>query len=283
MPIVMHSDGQIQAILPDLVEIGLTALNPVQPEVLNHRQLKAQFGRQLAFYGGISTQTVLPHGSPDQVRAAVRQCIEDLAPDGGGLMLAPSHRMMSDIPLENVDAMLSAFRQEEPVSVTERRQLLLDEFASRFGGQPAACVRAPGRVDLMGSHTDYNLGYVMTHDARPRHLVRAAPARRPDRFGAVAQHAGLRRLQPRRYRALRNRARGPSTCGAWRGPCRRRVTGWRFRRSRSQHDPVWQRLELLRGHRDGCRYGIPGRFGPGDRPGPAWRCWASRRRTSLSA
>ena len=111
MPVVMHSDGQIQAILPDLVEIGLTALNPVQPEVLNHRQLKAQFGRQLAFYGGISTQTVLPHGSPDDVRAAVRQCIEDLAPDGGGLMLAPSHRMMSDIPLENVDAMLSAFRQ----------------------------------------------------------------------------------------------------------------------------------------------------------------------------
>ena len=46
--------------------------------------------------------------------------------------------------------------------MTDRRQLLLDEFASRFGGQPAACVRAPGRVDLMGSHTDYNLGYVMT-------------------------------------------------------------------------------------------------------------------------
>jgi galactokinase len=43
-----------------------------------------------------------------------------------------------------------------------RRQLILDEFAARFGGRPSACVRAPGRVDLMGSHTDYNLGYVMT-------------------------------------------------------------------------------------------------------------------------
>lgn len=46
--------------------------------------------------------------------------------------------------------------------MTDRRQLILDEFAARFGGAPAACARAPGRVDLMGSHTDYNLGYVMT-------------------------------------------------------------------------------------------------------------------------
>jgi uroporphyrinogen decarboxylase len=107
----MHSDGQIQAILPDLIEIGLTALNPVQPEVLNHRQLRAQFGAKLAYYGGISTQTVLPHGEPAEVFAAVRQCIEDLAPDGTGLMLAPSHRMMSDVPLENVEALLSAFRE----------------------------------------------------------------------------------------------------------------------------------------------------------------------------
>lgn len=112
LPVIMHSDGQIQAILPDLVEIGLTVLNPVQPEVLNHRQLRTQFAGKLAFYGGISTQTALPHGKPRDVIAAVRACVEDLAPDGTGLMLAPSHRMMSDIPLQNVEAMLSAFHQE---------------------------------------------------------------------------------------------------------------------------------------------------------------------------
>jgi uroporphyrinogen decarboxylase len=111
LPVIMHSDGQIQAILPDLVEIGLTVLNPVQPEVLDHRQLRAQFAGRLAFYGGISTQTVLPHGKSTDVIAAVRACVEDLAPDRTGLMLAPSHRMMSDIPLQNVEAMLSAFRQ----------------------------------------------------------------------------------------------------------------------------------------------------------------------------
>ena len=62
LPILMHSDGQIQEILPDLVEIGLTTLNPVQPEVLDHQWLHDNFNGQLAFYGGVSTQTVLPYG-----------------------------------------------------------------------------------------------------------------------------------------------------------------------------------------------------------------------------
>ncbi|HVO70847.1 MAG TPA: uroporphyrinogen decarboxylase family protein [Aggregatilineaceae bacterium] len=112
LPILLHSDGQIQPILPDLIEIGVTALNPVQPEVLDHRWLHESFGGKLAFYGGISTQTVLPHGTPDDVQNAVADCVRDLAPDGTGLLLAPSHRLMSDIPLENVEAMLAAFRPD---------------------------------------------------------------------------------------------------------------------------------------------------------------------------
>jgi uroporphyrinogen decarboxylase len=111
LPILMHSDGQIQKILPDLVEIGLTVLNPVQPEVLDHAWLRQNFGGVLAFYGGISTQTSLPQGSPGQVHQAVQRCIQDLAPNQTGLLLAPSHRMMTDIPLENVEAMLAAFQE----------------------------------------------------------------------------------------------------------------------------------------------------------------------------
>jgi uroporphyrinogen decarboxylase len=114
----MHSDGQIQQILPDLVEIGLTALNPVQPEVLDHIWLRENFGGKLAFYGGISTQTVLPHGSTDEVRLAVAACLHDLAPDGTGLLLAPSHRMMTDIPLANVAAMVEAFREPRNLSAS---------------------------------------------------------------------------------------------------------------------------------------------------------------------
>jgi len=110
LPVLMHSDGQIQDILPDLVEIGLTTLNPVQPEVLDHDWLRATFAPELAFYGGISTQTVLPYGSPAEVREAVTSCIDQLSTDGTGLLIAPSHRLMTDIPLANVAAMLEAFR-----------------------------------------------------------------------------------------------------------------------------------------------------------------------------
>jgi uroporphyrinogen decarboxylase len=111
LPVILHTDGQIRSILPDLVEIGLTTLNPVQPEVLEHRWLQTQYGDVLAFYGGISTQTVLPFGTPAEVKAAVCDCARALAPDKTGLLLAPSHRMMTDIPLANVDAMLEALAE----------------------------------------------------------------------------------------------------------------------------------------------------------------------------
>lgn len=109
LPILMHSDGEIAPILPDLVEIGLTTLNPVQPEVIDHAWLRQNFAGKLAFYGGVSTQTVLPYGTPEEVRAAVQQAASVLAPDGTGLLIAPSHRMMLDIPMENIEALLDAF------------------------------------------------------------------------------------------------------------------------------------------------------------------------------
>lgn len=113
LPVMMHSDGQIHEILPDLVEVGLTTLNPVQPEVLDHHWLREKFQGQLAYYGGISTQTVLPFGAPEEVKQAVSDCEQTLAPQGSGLLLAPSHRMMTDIPMANVRALLEAFRDLE--------------------------------------------------------------------------------------------------------------------------------------------------------------------------
>ena len=110
LPVIMHSDGQIQPILPDLVEIGLTTLNPIQPEVINHQWLHANYGDRLSFYGGISTQTVLPHGGPDQVRNAVNTAVHTLAPSNTGLIIAPSHRLMSDVPFSNLEAFIAAFK-----------------------------------------------------------------------------------------------------------------------------------------------------------------------------
>ena len=109
LPVIMHSDGSIAAILPDLVDIGLSVYNPVQPDVVDLAWLHRRFGTNLAYYGGVSTQTVLPHGSPAGVREAVRTTIRTLAPDGTGLLLAPSHRLMADIPMANIDALLDAY------------------------------------------------------------------------------------------------------------------------------------------------------------------------------
>jgi uroporphyrinogen decarboxylase len=109
LPVIMHSDGDIHEIMPDLVEIGMTTFNPAQPEVIDHTWLRRTFGNRLAYYGGVSTQTVLPFGTPAEVQAAVEQCLRVLAPDGTGLLIAPSHRMMADISMENVDTLLAAF------------------------------------------------------------------------------------------------------------------------------------------------------------------------------
>ena len=111
LPVILHSDGDIRAILPDLVEIGLTTLNPVQPEVLEHAWLQKEYGAKLSFYGGVSTQGVLPGGTVEKVRAATLACAHALAPEGTGLVLGASHRMQSDIPPRNVEAMLDAFDQ----------------------------------------------------------------------------------------------------------------------------------------------------------------------------
>ena len=109
LPVILHSDGDIRAILPDLLEIGLTTLNPVQPEVLAHAWLQKEYGTKLSFYGGVSTQGVLPGGTVEEVRTATVACAHQLAPEGTGLLLGASHRMQSDIPPRNVEAMLNAF------------------------------------------------------------------------------------------------------------------------------------------------------------------------------
>jgi uroporphyrinogen decarboxylase len=123
LPVILHSDGDIRAILPDLVEIGLTTLNPVQPEVLEHAWLYREYGSKLSFYGGISTQDVLPAGNAEAIRTATIACASELAPEGTGLMLGPSHRMQSDIPPLSVDAMLEAFDAARTCGAVVRGQV----------------------------------------------------------------------------------------------------------------------------------------------------------------
>lgn len=106
--IFYHSDGNIYSLLPDLIEIGVDLLNPVQVNagtMGDTARLKREFGERLSFCGAIDTGWVLPSGTPDDVRAEVRHRIKDLAP-GGGYILASVHCIQPDVPVENVIAML---------------------------------------------------------------------------------------------------------------------------------------------------------------------------------
>jgi len=107
IPVKYHTDGQASEAIPELCEIGVTILNPVQPECLDPAALKRQFGDRLAFWGCISVQSVLPFGTPEEVRANVRDVIETVGA-GGGLVLAPTHSVQDDIPWENILAFYQA-------------------------------------------------------------------------------------------------------------------------------------------------------------------------------
>ncbi len=111
--IFFHSCGSIYEIIPDLIEVGVDILNPIQVAAANMDtgKLKREFGDSLTFWGGgIDTQRVLPHGTPEQVKEEVKRRIEDLAP-GGGFVFATVHNIQADVPPENILAMWEAVQE----------------------------------------------------------------------------------------------------------------------------------------------------------------------------
>jgi uroporphyrinogen decarboxylase len=109
--VCMHSDGQVDAIFEDLIEIGLDMYNPLQPEIRDVRAIKRRYGDRLSFHGGIGIQDLLPRGTPAQVRAEVLALIADLG-EGGGYILGPSHAIMADAPVENLVSLVEAVRDQ---------------------------------------------------------------------------------------------------------------------------------------------------------------------------
>ncbi len=104
--IAYHSDGNIMRIIPELIEIGLDVLNPIQPASMDPAQIKKEFGDRLCFWGSIDEQHTLPFGSAADVEAEVRLRLETIG-QGGGLILAPTHHVQLDTPLENFWAMVN--------------------------------------------------------------------------------------------------------------------------------------------------------------------------------
>jgi uroporphyrinogen decarboxylase len=110
VPLLLHSCGSVREFIPDLIEAGVDALNPIQVSAagMSPAELKREFGRDLVFWGGgCDTQEILCRRSPDQVKAEVRWRATDLAP-GGGFVFTQVHNIQPDVPPENIIAMYAA-------------------------------------------------------------------------------------------------------------------------------------------------------------------------------
>ena len=104
-----HCCGKVEVLIPDLVELGVDVFNPFQPEVMDIWALREKFRGKIAFWGGLSVQRTLPRGTPDDVRREARRLLGEMAP-GGGYILAPSHALPRDVPVENIEAYLEVAR-----------------------------------------------------------------------------------------------------------------------------------------------------------------------------
>ena len=105
--VYMHSCGHVLPVIGDLIEVGGNILQPVQPEAMDVLEVKRRFGNNLCLMGGISTQKTLPYGTPDQVRAEVRQCLQHLGA-GGGYIAAPAKPILPGVPIENAVALIDS-------------------------------------------------------------------------------------------------------------------------------------------------------------------------------
>jgi uroporphyrinogen decarboxylase len=110
--LLLHSDGAIAPFLPDFIDMGIDAVNPVQVSAagMDPIELKRQFGQDLTFWGGgCDSQTVLPFGTPADVADEVKRRIDELAP-GGGYVFSPIHNVQAEVPAENVVALFQTAR-----------------------------------------------------------------------------------------------------------------------------------------------------------------------------
>ncbi len=105
-----HSDGDISAVMADLIAIGFDIINPIQPECMDPYEVKRRWGDRITMWGTISVRTTLPLGTPESVRGLVRERIRRCGRNGG-LVIAPANVIMYDTPVENILAMYEAARE----------------------------------------------------------------------------------------------------------------------------------------------------------------------------
>ena len=126
--LMLHSCGAVAAIIPDLIEIGVDVLDPVQTRAkgMNALMLKENYGDRLSFHGGLDTQGILPFGTEEDVAEEVRRKLQMFAP-GGGYILCPTHNLQADVPGRNAVALVKTGLAygRYPIARTYDRDFLL--------------------------------------------------------------------------------------------------------------------------------------------------------------
>jgi len=111
--IMFHSCGNVRPLIPDFIETGIDIINPVHINAagMEPYQLKKDFGKDIVFWGGgVDTQKILVQGTVSDVADDVRKNIDALSP-GGGFVFAAVHNIQSEVPPENIMAMVESIKR----------------------------------------------------------------------------------------------------------------------------------------------------------------------------
>ncbi len=111
LKVFQHSCGDISDVFFDVIEIGLNVYQTFQPEIYDIAAVKKTYGKDLTFFGGISTQRLLPFATPDEVRAKTKEIMSVMRP-GGGYIVSPTHAVPGDVPPENLMAMIEVVQNQ---------------------------------------------------------------------------------------------------------------------------------------------------------------------------
>lgn len=111
--IMYHSCGYIEPFIPHLIEEGIDVLNPIQPECMSFEKIHSEYKDVLSFFGTIGTQSVMPFGTPDDVKNEVIKNLK-IAGSKGGLLCAPTHLIEPEVPWENIMAYVKTCRAFMP-------------------------------------------------------------------------------------------------------------------------------------------------------------------------
>jgi uroporphyrinogen decarboxylase len=110
--VLQHSCGNIESVFDDVIELGLDAYQTFQPEIYDIEKVKARYGGRLSFWGGISTQQLLPTATPEFLRSEIIRIMRIMG-KGGGYIAAPTHSVPRDVPAENILTMIDVFKNQK--------------------------------------------------------------------------------------------------------------------------------------------------------------------------